>query len=190
MRNFKRLWVPVLTLAAACLLPLAVYAKTINLLESPQDNAKVTGTVDLASGIIPVFTPKEGDWIKVANPVNGDVGWIKKTDLKDSKGNIISVQQQVSEDKSGGKTQSVQMSYGNPASMTPEQKKKMEQTMMMQQQNVQQSMQLIQQNMDQMKKIYETQIQILQNLGFPMVPGMGTQGSNPPNAMKQQQKMN
>ena len=56
-------------------------AKIINLYEQPKSDAKVIGTIDPSNGIIPIFTPKEGGWVKVGNPNNGNVGWVKLTDL-------------------------------------------------------------------------------------------------------------
>lgn len=58
-----------------------VFAKTINLYSEPKTDSKVTGTVNIEDGVTIVYTPKSGEWIKVANPTNGDVGWIKSSDL-------------------------------------------------------------------------------------------------------------
>jgi uncharacterized protein YraI len=58
-----------------------VFAKTINLYAGPKTDTTVTGTVNIEDGVTIVYTPKSGDWIKVANPTNGDVGWIKSSDL-------------------------------------------------------------------------------------------------------------
>lgn len=165
MRKIQQIMIPLLTFVAACLLTTALYAKTINLLEEPKDNAKVTGTVDLSAGIIPIFTPKDGLWIKIADPRNGNTGWVKRSDLKDASGNIMQVQQSVSEDKSGNKVQSVEMSYGN-AQLTPEQKKAM------QQQIPADSLKLMQENLQQMQKVYQQQLEIMQKMGFPPVPGV------------------
>jgi uncharacterized protein YgiM (DUF1202 family) len=57
------------------------FAKTINLYSEPKSDSKVTGTVNTEAGVTIVFTPKSGEWIKVANPANGDVGWVKSSDL-------------------------------------------------------------------------------------------------------------
>jgi hypothetical protein len=58
-----------------------VFAKTINLYSEPKNDSKVTSTVNIEDGVTIVYTPKSGEWIKAANPTNGDVGWIKSTDL-------------------------------------------------------------------------------------------------------------
>jgi hypothetical protein len=59
----------------------AGFAKNINLYAEPKTNSKVTGTANPEAGITIVYTPPSGDWIKVANPNNGDVGWVKSSDL-------------------------------------------------------------------------------------------------------------
>lgn len=69
----------------SCLLILfssVALANTISLYQSPQDNAKVISQVNGGTQLIPVFYPKQGAWLKVANPQNGDVGWVKFADLK------------------------------------------------------------------------------------------------------------
>ncbi len=167
MRKYQQVMIPLFTMLAACLLTTSVYAKSINLLADPNDNAKVTGTIDLSAGIIPIFTPKDGVWVKVADPRNGNTGWVKSSDLKDANGNIMKFQQSVSEDKNGNKTQSVEMSYGN-AQLTPEQQKAMQQTTTERQQAAVKQMQ---QNMEQMKKIYQQQMQLMQQ-AMPPVPGV------------------
>jgi hypothetical protein len=59
------------------------YAKPVSLYEQPKADAKVIGSVDSDAGIIPIFTPKDtNDWIKVADPRNGNVGWVKQAELK------------------------------------------------------------------------------------------------------------
>jgi SH3-like domain-containing protein len=66
-------------------------AKDINLYDQPDEKAKVIGTVDLSAGIIPILTPKEGSWIKVADPRNGNVGWIKSNEMNADGGNPSAV---------------------------------------------------------------------------------------------------
>lgn len=63
------------------LLSVTTFAKTINLYSEPKTDSKTTGTVNTAKGVTIVYTPKSGEWIKVANPENGDVGWVKSGDL-------------------------------------------------------------------------------------------------------------
>lgn len=59
----------------------SLLAKTLTLFDQPKNDAKAIGSIDSASGIIPIFTPKDSSWIKVADPTNGNVGWIKSSDF-------------------------------------------------------------------------------------------------------------
>lgn len=57
------------------------YGKTINLYSEPKTDSKVAGNVNTETGVTIVYTPKSSEWIKVANPTNGDVGWVKSSEL-------------------------------------------------------------------------------------------------------------
>lgn len=57
-------------------------AKSLSLYAEPNASAKVVGTIDPANGVIPIFTPKDNEWMKVGDPANGNVGWVKQSDLK------------------------------------------------------------------------------------------------------------
>lgn len=52
----------------------------ITLYESPDQTSASVGQVKPSLGLIPIFA--EGNWIKVANPENGDVGWVNAETLK------------------------------------------------------------------------------------------------------------
>lgn len=71
-----------LVMAIACLSTSICMAKSLNLYDQPKADAKVVGTINSDTGIIPIFTPKEGEWIKVGDPQNGNVGWLKQSDLQ------------------------------------------------------------------------------------------------------------
>lgn len=58
-----------------------VSAKTINLYSEPKIGSEVASAMNTEDGVTIVYTPKSGEWIKVANPKNGDVGWVKSSDL-------------------------------------------------------------------------------------------------------------
>ena len=63
--------------------PVISQATQISLYDQPGQNAKVIGTADLSKGIIPIYVPPNGgEWIKIADPNNGNVGWAKYSDLK------------------------------------------------------------------------------------------------------------
>ncbi len=78
MSLFKRV-----LLTLCCILPLSEgHAKTIDLYDKPKDG-KIISKLDSESGVIKIFIPKDGTWIKVADPRDGNVGWIKSADLQD-----------------------------------------------------------------------------------------------------------
>ena len=105
------------SLLASALLALSTnaLAQSISLYDQPATNAKVVGSADLATGIIPIFTPKEGDWIKIADPRNGNVGWIKSSDLTKAKtttGSVVFTQKIISGESKPGTYQVIQ--FGTP----------------------------------------------------------------------------
>lgn len=55
-------------------------AKSIDLYDQPKEG-KPIATLNSETGIITIFTPKNSDWLKVADPTNGNVGWVKSKDL-------------------------------------------------------------------------------------------------------------
>ena len=65
-----------------------IFAQLVNLYYEP--NAKLIGTIDPQHGIIPIFQSKDKVWIKVANPKDGSIGWVKQTDLQATKTFAIS----------------------------------------------------------------------------------------------------
>jgi hypothetical protein len=101
------------------LLSLSAFAANLPMYDQPQNNAKVTGTIDTSKGIMPIYTP-QGDWVKIADPRNGNVGWVKKSDLTKATGTTFTVQ------------------YGT-SSMTSAEAQEMVKKMQMDQQAVQQS---------------------------------------------------
>lgn len=56
-------------------------AKSITLYDQPKANAKIAGSINSDKGIVTIFTPKDSDWVKIADPTNGNVGWVKASDL-------------------------------------------------------------------------------------------------------------
>lgn len=47
--------------------------------QDPVVGSKVIATLPQGQALIPIFS--QNDWVKVANPQNGDVGWVPKTSL-------------------------------------------------------------------------------------------------------------
>ena len=122
---------------------LTVSAKSINLYDQPKSDAKVIGVMDPSSGIVPIFTPKEGDWVKVGNPQNGDVGWIKSSDLAQSGANSsgFSFSQKIVDTGKG--PQSYVFQFGVPSPLTKEQQEALYKRIQAQQEAIQQNVQQI-----------------------------------------------
>lgn len=110
------------------------YGKIINLYDKPEINAKIVGTIDPAKGITVIFTPKNGAYMKVADPSNGNVGWIKHDDIKN--GDQVTFTHSIIQDGQGAHSYQF-VEYGStagagaqayppqsqPQQMTPEQMK-------------------------------------------------------------------
>jgi hypothetical protein len=87
MRSFKyRRIVTLLSALAGLVVASSVFAKPVNLYDQPQPNAKVVGTIDSASTMVPIISSKAGDWMKIGDPQNGNVGWIKVSDVANNAG--------------------------------------------------------------------------------------------------------
>ncbi len=108
-------------------------AKSINLYDQPKADSKVIYTIDSSAGVITIFTPKEGGWVKVADPRNGNVGWVKSADLQGVGVNMNIMQ-------SGDGTKGYQMMMLGGAGMTPEQIATMKKQMELRQQAIQNDM--------------------------------------------------
>ncbi len=119
-----------------------VFAKTINLYDQPNATAKMIGTIDSEKGFIPIFTPKDGQWTKVANPQDGSVGWAKISDLTIDGKKGYTISQRVITQGNGPQRFIVQ--FGEPKPLTATQKeyiKKMQEKQQVFQQNMQRMMQ-------------------------------------------------
>lgn len=136
-------------LANLLMLPLSLFAKEINLYELPKTDSKVVEKVDLANGIMPIYTPKEGEWIKVADPANGNVGWVKSSDLNQP-GSAITT---FSFSQGNGKNNPVNyrvIQFGQPQNLTPEQSQAMIKRIQLQQEMFQKSFQNMMQDFNQL----------------------------------------
>jgi hypothetical protein len=148
-----------------------VSALSISIYDQPNQNAKVVGTADLSTGIIPIFTPeKGGDWMKIADPRKGNVGWIKTSDLKGAKGSdngsVTFTQKIITTDQAPQSFQIIQ--FGNsPTQLTDQQVQAFMQKMKVEQQALQQSFQGLMKNMNEVIQrqwnMWNTQG------GFPMI---------------------
>jgi len=122
--------VSIMTLALG--ISLTAMAKSINLYDQPKADGKVMGTIETSKGVIVIFTPKGSEWVKVGDPGNGNVGWVKSTDLAGA-GMHFNVMQ--TGDGSGYQM----LQYGGSA-MTPDQMAAMAKQMKIRQQDIQKDM--------------------------------------------------
>jgi hypothetical protein len=133
-------------------------AKTINLYEQPKTDAKIVEALDASSGITPIYTPKNSDWIKVGDPKNGNVGWIKLTDLNDKSDSIateFTVTQHTIDTSKGPKTYQM-VQFGVPAPASKEATQAMIKEMQLRQAAIQKSVQSVMQNIfTSMNNLYQ-----------------------------------
>jgi hypothetical protein len=185
--NFKIFFISL----AALLFSAVVSAQPISIYDQPNQNAKIVGTADLSTGIIPIFTPeKGGDWMKIADPRNGNVGWIKTSDLKNAKGSENSVtftQKIISNDSAPHSFQVIQVG-NSPTQLTDQQVQAFVQKMKIEQQSIQQSFQGI---MKDMNAVIQRQWNMWNNQGgFPViivpVPGKQAPATTAPAAPAKQ----
>ena len=116
------------------------FAANINLYDQPKADAKMVGKIDPAIGVIPIFSSTDGRWLKVGDPRNGNVGWIKNADLSSENGinTSYTFSQKIMND---GKTiTSPTLQIGPATKLTPEQADAMRK-FQQQQQAIQRSMQ-------------------------------------------------
>lgn len=179
MLMLQRLMRPFLMLLFTLFIPAMSFAAIVNLREQPTDQSKIIGTADLSAGIIPIYTPRNSLWIKIADPSNGNTGWIKSSELKDSKGNVITYKQQIS---SGDNSQSIQMMQTSGTPLTPEQNKNLELQMQQQEMTAKETLMKAQKSisevMEGLQKLYQQQIQIMQQSGGAMMPAPIPQQQN------------
>lgn len=154
-KSFYRL--SLLSFAALSCLSLSglALAKNINLYDQPQTASKVVGTIDTSSGIISIYSPEKSEWMKVGDPKNGNVGWVKKTDLGDTKINF-----NIITNGKGGQNYQV-FQFGNGSAYSTEDAAKTMKEIEARQQVIQQEMQKA------MQQIYQNAFQMWQNM--PMV---------------------
>lgn len=106
---------------ATALLASYCLAKNINLYDQPKADAKIIGTIDPSKGIVPIFSPKQSEWVKIGDPHNGNVGWVKSSELA-SAGNTssgYSFSQEMT--TQGNQPKSMIMQFGQLPQLTPEQ---------------------------------------------------------------------
>jgi len=107
----------------------AAFADTLNIYEKPEANSKVIATMKSGEQLMPIFYTEKRDWVKVANPQNGDVGWVKVSELKGpmiiTKVNGAQIHQQIIAGKEGKQPQTYSViKYSGPEELKPEEAQK------------------------------------------------------------------
>jgi hypothetical protein len=74
--------ISIITVLFSVFLATTAFADTLNIYEKPEANSKVITTMKGGEQLMPIFYTEKRDWVKVANPQNGDVGWAKVSELK------------------------------------------------------------------------------------------------------------
>lgn len=77
----------------------AKVASPLNLYDQPNDKAKIVATIPAGQAVMPIFN--QGDWIKIADPSNGNVGWVEKKMLNQQGFPSIYVQTSGEKSKNG-----------------------------------------------------------------------------------------
>lgn len=115
-------------------------AKIIDLREQPNAASKIISKVDTANGVITIFMPKDSQWIKVADPQNGNVGWIPISELSHTgiSFNVITT--------NNGETNFQVIQFGKVKQYTSEQLTTAAKKMQIRQQAIQKDMQQMMQN--------------------------------------------
>ena len=108
------------------------FATTINMYEQPSADSKLVASVASDAPLRPIFYTEKKDWVKVGNPQNGDVGWIKAMEFKEVPGvikiNSSQIQQLVTGKDDKTKEYKI-IQYSGPNELTPEDAKKAVQDM-------------------------------------------------------------
>lgn len=143
------------------------YADTVNLHQAPKADSPTIATVDLAKGIVPIYTPSGSDWIKVADPSNGNVGWMKQSDFKNANSASIKINQQTTGPDGKVQSSGVNLHVGKPINMNdPKVKANLEEIRQLQE-NVQRNMKTqIQDMVNGMNNLYQKQLKLLEDSGY------------------------
>jgi hypothetical protein len=129
---------------ASLLLSSNLFANIITLYDQPNGTAKIVGKLDSEKGLIPIFTQKDRQWIKIANPQDGTVGWAKSSDLKVNPKSSYTFTERII--RQGNDPQSI-IKFGEPKPLTEAQKKEYVKKMQERQRIFQQDMQRMMQSM-------------------------------------------
>ncbi len=131
-----------------------ILAKTIDLYDQPTKEAKVIGKINTESGIVPIFKQKDGKWIKVGDPLNGNTGWIQSTEMESAIANAggFSFSQTFTSDEKNAPVWSVK--FGTPKPMTAQESAAWVKQLQLNQQTIQKEMQRMMQSWSAMDTLW------------------------------------
>jgi hypothetical protein len=143
------------------------YADSVSLHQEPKDGSAVTASIDLTKGVVPIYTPANSDWIKVADPSNGNVGWIKQSDFKNANSASIKINQQTVGPDGKIEKSGINLQVGKPIDMNdPKVKANLDEIRKLQE-NVQRNMKTqIQDMVNGMNNLYQKQLKLLEDSGY------------------------
>jgi hypothetical protein len=126
------------------------FAKSVALYDSPNEKARIISKVVSDAPLLIIYQSKKGEWIKVANPQDGDVGWVEIKNLsgpliKSSINKNTISQQIITKD---GKSNSYQIfEYNKTKKLSPDEVRKRNEALLRefhrQQQDMEESMEKI-----------------------------------------------
>jgi len=133
----------------------ALWAKPVNLYEQPKTDSKVVGTIDSGSSMVPIISNPDGDWMKVGDPLNGNVGWLKVSEVSNSSNGATNTGFSMSQTINGPKTYRT-VQFSNPKSLTPAEAKAFNEQMQKRQADIQKNaMEMIQNIFDNANAVYK-----------------------------------
>lgn len=126
------------------------HAKSLTLYSKPEAASATVATVQSGDRLIPIYSPEKSDWIKVADPSNGNVGWLKRQDLGLNQQQLQLYQKRIekeSGDKKNGPYRHEVYEYKGTEKLSEEQIKAMFDNMQRQQEQMHAAMQSMFNNM-------------------------------------------
>jgi uncharacterized protein YgiM (DUF1202 family) len=90
----------------------------LNIYEKPDANAKIIASVKRDEQLMPFFYTEKKDWVKIGNPKNGDVGWVKIAEFEQqpiviNKINATGTEQLIVDEKNRGRYPQIFVQYGS-----------------------------------------------------------------------------
>lgn len=141
---------------------MTAFAKEVTMYDKPDQKSNIVSQLDLSTGFIPIFTPKDSQWIKVADPKNGNVGWIAVSDLEKAGSTSVTIKQTYTNDGKIPQTYSI-VQYSDPKKIDNKQTQEMWDKIAQDQQAIQQSLQKAMNSMiNQLGTLYQENKKSLQ----------------------------